>query len=461
MRFAPIGALVGLLAGTALIAMWQLGDPDGDTAVTPDPIPETPTTEDAPAHLDAPPDDDSVSAAESDAVTPTEDIGPSAGSSIATPQEREVIPYTERRIHGRLIDLESDVPPEQVLLWLQGAPQELPLALTYSDAEGKFSFSNWDGEARSVTCQRSSGWLVEEPTAVSGPPWDGAEVLVYARRWPPPSAGNISGRLVTESGEWSEADHPALGSIVLDLVSVTRPRISRRGELVFAQDGSVGFLFEEVPEGNYELTLSTLDSLRWTPQSLPVTPPAEGIEFLRYDQDDALPIVFRVFDAESKEPIEDFDAAHLQQTVSAENGVFMHAGPLESESFAVDAGFRWSLWSRGYAPAFGDQSAFRKEDGKLVTDVFLEPGWARRFVVLGPDPTMRPLAGAELLLDGESMGTTAADGSLTVQREAAPETIDVRFRDWVLSSTSSSQDRTSDRVRGYTTALVVRPPEED
>ena len=74
---------------------------------------------------------------------------------------------------------------------------------------------------------------------------------------------------------------------------------------------------------------------------------------------------------------------------------------------------------------------------------------------------MRPLAGAELLLDGESMGTTAADGSLTVQREAAPETIDVRFRDWVLSSTSSSQDRTSDRVRGYTTALVVRPPEED
>jgi len=192
-----------------------------------------------------------------------------------------------------------------------------------------------------------------------------------------------------------------------------------------------------------------------------VTPPAEALEFLRYDQEDALPVVFRVFDAESKEPIEDFDAAHLQQTVSAENGVFMHAGPLAAESFPVDATFRWSLWASGYAPAFGDQSAFREEEGRLIADVFLEPGWSRRFVVLGPDPTMRPLAGAEVLLDGESMGTTSADGSLTVRCDSAPESIDVRFRDWVLGSTSSSQNRASDRVRGYTTPLVVRPPGDE
>lgn len=275
-------------------------------------------------------------------------------------------------------------------------------------------------------------------------------------------AGEIRGVLQSERGAWSAETLPKPGAVLLDLVSVSDPFFSMRGELEHGVDAhgtpTVEFVFRAVPRGEYELTLSALDGFRWHPQSLRATPPAAGLAFLRYDKEPSLPLVFHVFDARTRAPITDFQVRRLALTPSRDNGVFLHTGPIELGTFPAQGAFQWSLWADGHAAAFGDETSFVEQDGARVAEVLLEPGWSTKVLVLARDPTARPLANSEVWLDGERAGRTNADGMVVVRAKERPKTLDVRADGFtVVGKPLEGHAGKSAEQRGQVTLVFVEP----
>lgn len=247
-------------------------------------------------------------------------------------------------------------------------------------------------------------------------------------------AGAIRGVLVRESGPWTDETLPRGNTVILDLVDLKTPHESRRGTLTPVPAGNDGytleFAFEDLPEGEYELTLSALGSVRWSPTSMRVRPPANGLVFTRYDRDPRLPLAFEVRDARTDAEIAAYQVRHVQLTPSADAGVFLQTGPLDVDAFPLDARFAWTLWADGYAAAFGDETAFERRGERRVARVRLEPGWSTRVLVLAKDPLARPVSGAEVLLDGRFAGTTDTHGMVAVRASARPASLGVRLDGW-------------------------------
>jgi hypothetical protein len=289
-----------------------------------------------------------------------------------------------------------------------------------------------------------------------------AEVLFHAKQWPPPVAGDVRGWLRSESGSFPANTIPRTDHLLLDLVSTALPAIERRAEIerVENEDGTVelGFQFKDVPEGEYNLTLSSLGHYRWTPTSLLVVPPMEGIVFLRYDLDEVLPLEFLVVDAETHEEIADFEARHIKQTNSDEHGVLLHTGPLEGEQFPLDQPFTWSVEADGYAVAYGNESAFEVVEGRRRALVELQPGWSTRFLIMGGEKggRPRPLPGADIYLDGEFIGRSGPNGGLVVHRDEPPGSAAVRYLDWEPMNAITLVKR-----RSNVTPVVMAEPERD
>ncbi len=292
-----------------------------------------------------------------------------------------------------------------------------------------------------------------------------ARILEEARRLLDrmPEDADVRGKLRSQSGIWKDVQRFMAGHVHIDMVSLDERRLNYRANLASKTEPSgeevIEFLFHDVAPGTYELTLSSTDHHRWSPKKITVTPPADDLEIWLYDERDTITLAFRVTDAQTGEPIEDYTAYSVKTEVTEENGVLFHAGPVKLDDFPLDARIRWRLWADGYAPASGDERDFlEEEDGRWVAEVKLEPGWGRRFVVLGRNPTMRPLEGAQVLLDGDVAGKTDANGALDVFRETAPESLDVIWADWkVLDPTVQSP--TVAAFKGQITVLRMVPPE--
>lgn len=336
-----------------------------------------------------------------------------------------------------------------------------------TDEEGRFQFKIAPDElesACSIFVTGAIGYHVENsPQPLSAASLlNGEEVLFEAKVWPPPVAGNISGWLRTENGGFPANAMPRTNHILIDIVSTALPAIERRADIerVEESDGSVifKFVFKDVPEGEYNLTLSSLGNYRWAPTSMRVVPPRAGIEFMRYDLDEAPELVFEVFDAETEQPIEGFEARHIKQTNSDEHGVLLHTGPLEGEQFPLDQPFRWSVEADGYAVAYGDESAFEMRDGKRVARVVLSPGWSTRFLIMGGSKGTRPrpLPGVDVYLDDEFVGRSGPEGGLVVSMQEEPSTVEVRYLDWEPMQPISLMKRRSNVI-----PVVLAEPERE
>lgn len=376
--------------------------------------------------------------------------------------DREAVPGPVRqRVEGTVFDEVSGTPAVGFDVALDREGVLFDLAVT--DAEGRFVFelTEWaPDEDWGVTVEPLPGFVVRESRArlaelhVSG----NFPLAFHVKPWPPEVAGDISGWLRTESGGFPAEALPRANHLVLDLVSTEQPPITRRGALEATENARgelyYTFRFEDVPAGEYNLTLSSLGNYRWEPTSVLVSPPREGIEFLRYDLDEVLPLAFEVFDAESEEPVTDFEARHIKQTNSDEHGVFLHTGPIEGEQFPRDMPFRWSVEADGYAVAYGDERAFVEEDGRRVAKVYLKRGWSTRFLVMGGKPRTAPLDGAEVWIDGSFVGSTGPDGGLDVALAEAPGSVDVRYGDWTLAEEIALFKR-----RSNVTPVLMTAPE--
>ena len=189
-----------------------------------------------------------------------------------------------------------------------------------------------------------------------------------------------------------------------------------------------------------------------------VVPPKSGLEFLRYDLDEGLPLAFEVFDHESGEAIEVYEARHIKQTNSAEHGILLHTGPIETERFPRDMPFTWSVEADGYSVVYGDERAFEDEKKRRVARVELKPGWSTRFLIMGGKRGTRPqpLAGADVYLNLNFAGRTDANGGVSVYAEKEPESIEVRYFDWEVAEAISLEKR-----RSNVTPVMIFEPARD
>ena len=250
---------------------------------------------------------------------------------------------------------------------------------------------------------------------------------------PAPAPGlPVRGILRSQRGAWGDADRLVRGHLRLELLSQDDPGRSFAASLakraLDSGEEVIAFRFWGVGTGRYELTLSSTDHHRWSPARLELEPPVEDLEIWRLDDRDAIELAFRVLDARTGEPLEGYSAWSVRTEVGTESGVLFHAGPLKLQGVPPDAPFHWRLWATGYVPTGGDERDFLEEaDGRWVAEVRLRPGWGRRFVALGRDPTMRPLPGARIALDGREVGRTDADGVLDVTLDAPPGAVEATW----------------------------------
>jgi hypothetical protein len=248
--------------------------------------------------------------------------------------------------------------------------------------------------------------------------------------------------------------------VILDLASIehpAEPAVRAVTSRIPDANGAVAwtFAFADVPEGEYLLTLSALGTRRWSPTALRVRAPLEGIAFTRFDKDPVVALAFEVVDAQDGTPLPTFDARHIQVTPSAENGVFLHTGPLDLTAFPLDARFQWSLRVEGYATAFGDETAFVRRGDRKVASVRLARGWSSKVFVLTRAPTASPACGAEVLLDGLRAGFTGADGMLVVAAASEPRQIDVKLPGFARREGAESSGAYTARQRGGVTVVML------
>ncbi len=272
-----------------------------------------------------------------------------------------------------------------------------------------------------------------QPVQAAGPP---APPTGSEPAEPEPN-GSITGALIPDTGAFHGDPATILRGLNLDLVSRGVPHLKRTAELrlVRGEQGElvrIDFTFDRLPQQEFELTLSSLDAQEWYPASMFVIPPAEGLEFRCLNDAATVGLDFDVTDAATGEAITGWTAKQFRAHVSAENGVLLHAGPLDLASFPIHAPLEWILEAPGYAPAFGTELAFSEdsETGRWRAAVALERGYAVRLVTLAPDPELRPAAGAIVELDGEVVGTTDSNGQLFIRRAEAPKTAKVTWRSY-------------------------------
>ncbi len=228
--------------------------------------------------------------------------------------------------------------------------------------------------------------------------------------------------------------HRSKGGIVL-LASLSNPSffllksVSYRGR---PGEYEAPFAFEDIPAGEYELTVRPLDNMEWNTRRMVVSPPAEGLEFVCEDDVPLCDLGFRAVDDATGQPIaKSWTLVWLGDPM---NDVRLDADWESGLYRGVPAGasLRWVLHAEGYRLAMGDESAFRPEGETRMVEVRLARGWGQVFKVTTNDGET-PLAGVELVADGSTIGHTDARGILCTNLDSMPRQLDFRLEGWRVS----------------------------
>jgi hypothetical protein len=244
----------------------------------------------------------------------------------------------------------------------------------------------------------------------------------------------VRGRVRARSGAWTDLERLLAGHLRIELWPAAGldaaqedgapPLCVARLERVDDPSGEswIGFALPPVPAGAWTLAVGSTEALRVVPARLELDVPSPPLDLWLQDDVATLALGFRVLDAETLAPVHGWTAWSVRTVASPDAGVLFHAAPLALDDVPLDAALAWRLWAPSYAPESGDERAFAaEEDGRWIAEVRLRRGWGRRFVALGRAPTMRPLRGARVELDGALAGATDAAGGLEVVRDAPPE----------------------------------------
>lgn len=236
------------------------------------------------------------------------------------------------------------------------------------------------------------------------------------------SAGSIRGRVVSRSGRYDGWVYVGLRSKTSPgKMFDTRPKLERDGERLVAE-----FEFDDLPQGEYEMTVQAGSLMQVTPASLTVRPPADGLEFVIEDAGPLVKFGFHTFDALTGERIPEFELYYsASRTLTTISGG--EWGTAAIDWVPADKAFFWAITAKGYAPAYGDQDSFGGDGSLRFAEVQLERGWGVQFNIHGRDGS---LAGVTVLLDGQEAGISDAGGIVRVRSAEPPQRVQFQYRDW-------------------------------
>jgi len=228
-------------------------------------------------------------------------------------------------------------------------------------------------------------------------------------------------------------------------------------------EGKGFFEFQQVPQGEYELTVIATDCSRWSPSPLRVSPPRLDLEISREDAGEWWTANFRASDADSGEPIRDIHVQLLASGAwSPETSRIEGLGTSEERRhgfvwrFPEAARFRWNLHADGYAMASGTERDFAGTGSIRVLEVRLRKGFAARLLLRDArgrfdihDESWAsriaaveqpPVAGIEIRADGQAVGRSDAEGVAAFEMRVRPDRIEVVAPGWTVLGSSQFLD---------------------
>jgi hypothetical protein len=244
----------------------------------------------------------------------------------------------------------------------------------------------------------------------------------------PSTSGSISGTLRSATGRYAPRAWASLrpvggGQSLSEEVRWKTERGAKVGH----------FRFEDVPAGEHELTIFGRNAFPWIPDSIRVRAPADAVEFVCHDDVPRARFIVEVYDDESGEPVEGFDIRYELKPDSSTGASTMGSHVTELGLLPLDVRFGWRISASGYMDAKGDVGAFVSEGergGENIrrARVRLKRGWSTRLLAI--DGSLKPIQGAEFLLDGVLVGSSDERGMLEVALPAKPARLEVHYRDW-------------------------------
>jgi hypothetical protein len=339
----------------------------------------------------------------------------------------EVVPISlEARgaVEGTVLEAGGNAVPTA---WIQlvTAPASLsPIEEVGADAKGRFEFK-WLTEGDYDVVVHTDRYE-ESRSAISIV--NGATENLEIRLAAGLSLGTISGLLRSRTGQ-----HRSKGGVVT-LKGLEDPSFflfktvsyqKRKGEY------TAEFSFENVPSGNYEVSLEPLDNMRWETRTIMVSPPADGIEFICEDDAPTFDLGFRAIDAQTGRPIE------------RSWNIVWQGNPLDDVRLDDDwktglykdipegVSLQWILRAEGYRLATGDEMDIRTEADHRVVEARLDRGWGQVFKITTRE--REPIEGVELIVDGSSIGMTDAQGMISMNLDGKPRFLEFRYKDWFVT----------------------------
>lgn len=266
--------------------------------------------------------------------------------------------------------------------------------------------------------------------------------------------GSIRGRLVAEGQIRAQLRLRAIDAPHFEAFDTVQPPGPFWGiPIPMERSGSSSsFQFNDLPAGEYELEVLPLDGRAWSPRSMRVSAPAEGLVFTR--EEEQAEAFFHVVDAETGREFEEF----LLQLHPAELFTphsHRHASD-DPVSLVPGRPFRWIVYLPDYAPAHGDAGDFHDQGGRLVATVRLSPGWGATLVFRdhgdlldggGTEPWTTylrpvespPVPGVVVTADGQEAGTSDARGVVHVRLDREPTRIEFRAPGWIVFESEQFQ----------------------
>jgi len=176
-----------------------------------------------------------------------------------------------------------------------------------------------------------------------------------------PGAGDVAGRLVSESGRYRFPVHVTLAPA--GHVPVALRQVQWRPDETGAYVGR--FRFEDVPWDDYVVRLwPRADQVcEWTTLEQRARPPATELEFVCLDAAPVAALEFEPYDAATGAPVDEFELC-----LSFDHGLLpphCRRGPSgrRFEDVWLNQRLRWSLEADGYEPAQGDLETWAVDRG--------------------------------------------------------------------------------------------------
>jgi len=370
------------------------------------------------------------------------------------------------RVGGRVVDTTgAGVPEARVQLHEPGKEDEAPLFLTTTNRAGSFELERVPAGSWVVR-------IVPRKHAGSRFPVDlppGRVALQDTVLPAAPNAGSVEGRLYVQDG--IPHDSPVLtlasneGSAWHALARAHRNGRNESGELVYT------FRFDDVPSGEYELTVGALgwrDATRgnaWSPPAHKVFPPRDGVLFHCRASEEPLEFRFDVLGPDDR-PLRGAEVTF------GPGGWLSGSFDLDwTRTFRVprDASLSWSVHAPHHRPVSGTEADIRHEEGGGVIELRPSPGWgatlylvaasfdreARALDALQAGWMTNPVVGAKAYADGRLLGRSDARGRLELAGDQRPERIVLRAEGWVAKQLSRP-DRRRGGLMSATVVLLVR-----